>query len=311
MPRIDIAARVDSVRSFNRFYTQRIGILAGAYQESPFSLTEARVLYEIVHGDSPPASTIARELGLDDGYLSRILRGFEKDGLIRREASLDDGRQSLLSPTAKGKQKFAALEAATRSNIGAMLRKLQDADQQRVVAAMETIVDTLSDGPVAVDSAFVLRSPLPGDFGWIVARHGLLYAQEYGWTGAAFESLCAKIVADFAGNNDPKRERCFIAERGGEKMGSVMLVKDSAQVARIRLLLVEPSARGLGIGEKLTQECLAFARAANYRKVTLWTHSILTGARRIYQRAGFKLIKSKKHNDWGTPLVGETWELTL
>lgn len=306
MPDRNFTARVDGVRRFNRFYTQRIGVLDGTYQGTPFSLTQARVLYELIHRKRAAASDIARDLGLDDGYLSRILRGFEKDGLLRRENSREDARRSHLTASAKGRQKFAALEQATRSGIGEMLRQVPEPAQRRIVAAMDTITGALAHEPAA---APIMREPRPGDFGWIVARHGAIYAQEYGWTGPEFEALCAQIVSDFAKSNDPARERCWIAERGGENAGCAMVVKDSQHIARIRLVLVEPWARGLGIGKRLTEECLAFARSAGYRNVTLWTHSVLVDARRIYQRAGFKLTATKKHNDWGTPVVGETWDL--
>ena len=304
--------RVDAVRRFNRFYTQRIGVLEHHYQHSPFSLAQARVLFELIRHGETTASRIARDLGLDDGYLSRILRGFEKDGLIRRAASKTDGRQSLLKPTARGRQRYAALEAATRQQTGAMLEALPPAAQQRVVTAMATITATLA--PPEDAPAIALRAPQPGDFGWIVERHAVLYARDYGWT-EPFEGLCAQIIADFANTHDPKRERCWIAERDGEAAGSIFLVKDadsaSGDVARIRLLLVEPWARGAGIGERLVQECIAFARGAGYRRITLWTHSILTGARRIYRRAGFVLTASQPHQSWGKPVVGETWDLQL
>ncbi len=308
MPSSDLTQRIDAVRRFNRFYTRRVGALEDHYQESPFSLAEARVLYEVVHGNGVAASDIVRELGLDDGYLSRILRRFEKDKLIRREPSKKDGRQSLLSATARGREQFATLENATRKGIGEMLGALPPPTQDRVVAAMNAVASALSAQRDI--RRYILRAPAAGDFGWIVESHGRLYGQEYGWTGK-FEGLCAQIVADFINKNDPKRERCWIAEHNGKNAGSAMLVKDSETVARIRLLLVEPDARGLGIGEHLTAECIAFARACRYRKLTLWTHSILTGARRIYQRAGFKLVSSKPHKSWGKAVIGETWDLKL
>ncbi|MCW5683479.1 MAG: MarR family transcriptional regulator [Pseudolabrys sp.] len=302
------ADRIDAVRAFNRFYTQRIGALEAHYQASPFSLAEARALYEIVHRDHPAAGEIARDLGLDNGYLSRILSRFENDGLIRREASKTDGRQTLLSATARGRRQYETLEAATRRGIGEMLAALPDSAQQDVATAMDTIRRALSDDTAPVP--FILRAPTPGDFGWIVARHGEIYGRDYGWRGP-FEGLCARIAADFVEKHDPQRERCWIAERDGARAGSIFLMKDSDETARIRLLLVEPWARGHSIGEKLTQECIAFARVAGYRRVTLWTHSILTSARRIYQRAGFTLTATKPHSDWGPPIVGETWDLTL
>ncbi|MBN9050359.1 MAG: MarR family transcriptional regulator [Rhizobiales bacterium] len=307
-PAFPPADRIDAVRAFNRFYTQRIGVLEAHYQASPFSLTEARALYEIIHRDHPAAGEIARDLGLDNGYLSRILSRFEKDGLIRREVSKTDGRQTLLSATARGRRQYETLEAATRRGIGEMLAALPDSAQQDVAAAMDTIRRALSDDTPAVP--FILRAPAPGDFGWIVARHGEIYGRDYGWLGP-FEGLCARIAADFVEKHDPRRERCWIAERDGARAGSIFLMKDSDETARIRLLLVEPWARGHGIGERLTQECIAFARAAGYRHVTLWTHSILTSARRIYQRAGFTLTATKPHSDWGPEIVGETWDLKL
>jgi DNA-binding MarR family transcriptional regulator/GNAT superfamily N-acetyltransferase len=307
MPSADLTRHIDDVRRFNRFYTQRIGVLADTYQGSPFSLTEARVLYELVATERQPASAIARRLGLDDGYLSRILRGFEKDGLVRRQALENDARQSLLSVSAKGRQKYGALESATRAGIGALLEKLQNTDRARLVGAMNAISTILADEQPT--RKVELRAPQPGDYGWMVARHALLYAQEYGWTGPQFEGLCAEIVAGFAKKHDAARERCWIATVDGEYAGSIMLVRDSDTVARIRLLLVEPTARGLGIGRRLTEESIAFARAAGYRRITLWTHSVLTAARDIYKKAGFTLTATEPHNDWGKRLVGETWDL--
>jgi DNA-binding MarR family transcriptional regulator/GNAT superfamily N-acetyltransferase len=307
-PAVASSHRIDAVRAFNRFYTQRIGVLEAHYQASPFSLAEARVLYEIVHRDRPAPGEIARDLGLDNGYLSRKLSRFEKDGLIRREASKTDGRQTLLSATARGRRQYEALENATRRGIGEMLAALPESTQHDIAAAMDTIRRALSgDHPAA---PFILRAPAPGDFGWIVERHGTSYGRDYGWRGP-FEGLCARIAADFVEKHDPRRERCWIAERDGARAGSIFLMKDSEEVARIRLLRFEPWARGHGIGEKLTQECFAFARASGYRRASLWTHSNLTAARRIYQRSGFTLTSTKPHSDWGPKIVGETWDLVL
>jgi len=304
----DIAA----VRRFNRFYTRQIGVLRRNYLDSPYSLGEMRVLYELAHGGARTASDIGRALDLDAGYLSRVLRNFEKRGLITRKTSSDDARASHLALTARGAKLFAPFEQRSQAQVGGMLGKLPAAEQAKLVAAMATI-ERLLDGKSAAaeESSYILRAPRHGDLGWIVARHGELYAQEYGWT-EPFEGLCAQIVADFANNFDPKLERCWIAEMNGENVGCVMLVKDAEpSVARIRLLLVDPKARGLKLGARLVEECIAFARAAGYRKITLWTHSVLTAARRIYEKAGFKLTRSEPRHSWSKDVVAEFWDLEL
>jgi DNA-binding MarR family transcriptional regulator/GNAT superfamily N-acetyltransferase len=305
----DIEPGVAAVRRFNRFYTQRIGVLQEGWLKSEFSLTEARVLYELSRRDRPTATELAKELGLDAGYLSRILRGFETRGLIAKQTSESDGRQSLLSITSRGRQRFAPLEAHSNDDVQAMLGALPVEAQHRLVAAMRTIEGVLGK-PSTPEVPYVLRPPRPGDMGWIVSRHGALYGAEYGWD-ERLEALTAEIVAAFVRNYDPKRERCWIAERDGENVGSVLLVKDTDEVARLRLLLVEPKARGLGIGARLVEETLRFAREARYREVTLWTHSVLTAARHIYERAGFRLVKAWEHDEFGKMLVGETWNLKL
>jgi len=302
-------ARIASVRRFNRFYTRQIGLLRKGFLDSPFSLTEMRILYELAHAEALSATEIWRRLDLDAGYLSRTLRKFEKSGLIKRTPSEKDARQSDLVLTPKGHKTFAPHEERSQRDIAAMLGKLAEPDQTRLVGAMHNIEDLLGEQP-DINEPYLLRGPRHGDFGWIVARHGVLYAQEWGW-GEPFEGLCAQIVADFANKNDPQRERCWIAERDGENVGTVMLVKDTDETARIRLLLVEPKARGLGIGERLVDECLRFAREAGYRKATLWTHANLVGARKIYQNAGFALTASEAYHRWGKDVVGETWDLTL
>jgi DNA-binding MarR family transcriptional regulator/GNAT superfamily N-acetyltransferase len=299
--------RIAAVRRFNRFYTQRIGVLREPWLDSPFSLTEARVLYEIGQRAGVTASEIGDELGLDAGYLSRMLGRFHKDGLIRKQVSPDDARQTLLSMTARGRKAFAPLEAHARTQVGAMLEQLPSDSQDRLVSAMST-VETLLARPPAQN--FILREPRAGDYGWIVTRHAVLYAQEYGWT-ENFEGVCAQIVADFVNNFDPKCERAWIAERDGERLGSILLAKDTAEVARLRLLLVEPSARGLGIGKALTDECVAFARQCGYRRVTLWTHQVLTAARHIYEQAGFRLTSSEARKSWSQDVVSEHWDLEL
>jgi DNA-binding MarR family transcriptional regulator/GNAT superfamily N-acetyltransferase len=301
--------RVAAVRRFNRFYTQRLGVLRDGWLDTSFSLSEARVLYEIKQRNHATATEVGQELGLDAGYLSRMLRGFEKRGLIRKQASPDDGRQSFLSMTAFGAKAFAPLEARTKQQVTAMLGRIAEPEQDRLVSAMQTI-ETLIDGAPAA-AAVTLREPRPGDFGTIVARHAVLYAEEYGWT-ENFEGLCAQIVADFVNNFDAKRERCWIAEVDGRYAGSVMLAKDADEgVARIRLLLVEPSARGLGVGRMLTEQCMSFATACGYRKITLWTHQVLTAARHINQSCGFKLVSSEKRRSWGQQVVSEHWDLEL
>ncbi len=310
--------RVTAVRRFNRFYTRQIGVLRRNFLGSPYSLAEARVLYEIARGKgATTASGIGRALDLDAGYLSRLLRTFEKRGLIRRTASPQDARQSHLALTSRGRQAYAPLERRSQHDIGAMLGRLSPEDQSRLIEAMNTIQTLLGSelrgelqaAPMP-EQSYALRAPRPGDFGWIVRRHAELYAQDYGWI-EPFEGLCAQIVADFANNHDPGRERCWIAEVDGENVGSIFLVKDSANVARIRLLLVDPKARGLGLGARLVDECIRFARSADYKKITLWTHSVLTAARHIYQKAGFRLMRAERHESWGRPVVSEHWDLEL
>jgi DNA-binding MarR family transcriptional regulator/GNAT superfamily N-acetyltransferase len=309
MPELAFADRIAAVRHFNRFYTQRIGVLQDGFAESPFSLTQARVLYEIRQRDGATASDIARGLGLDAGYLSRMLRRFHKLGLIGKRTSATDARQSFLSLTARGRVAFAPLEARTKRQVGAMLRRLTATQQRDLVSALRTAETLLSERAKSVPDV-ILRQPKPGDFGWIVARHAVLYQQEYGWI-EPFEGLCAQIVADFVNKLDARRERCWIAELDGENVGSVFLAKDSDEIARLRLLLVEPSARGHGIGKRLTDECIHFARQCGYRKITLWTHSVLTAARHVYQQAGFRLTSSEPRQSWGQDVVSEHWDLQL
>jgi DNA-binding MarR family transcriptional regulator/N-acetylglutamate synthase-like GNAT family acetyltransferase len=305
---------VAAVRRFNRFYTRQIGVLRKTYLDSPYSLGEMRVLYELAHGDQLTASDIGRALDLDAGYLSRLLRNFEKRGLISRTTSAKDARQSHLALTARGRKLFAPMEQRSQQQAGAMLRTLDDAQQSRIVAAMNAIETLLASAPAAKADAparYVLRDPRPGDFGWIVSRHAELYAQEYGWA-EPFEGLCSQIVADFVNNFDPKRERCWMAEIDGKNVGCVMLVKDEQpDVARLRLLLVDPKGRGLGLGTRLVDECVRFARAAGYKKITLWTHSVLTAARHVYENAGFTLTWSEPRHTWGQDVIAEFWDLEL
>jgi DNA-binding MarR family transcriptional regulator/GNAT superfamily N-acetyltransferase len=302
--------RVGAVRRFSRFYTRRIGLLQDGLLETPFSLTQARVLYELAHKRDCTATDIVGALGLDHGYLSRILRNFEERGLISRKRAKEDGRQMVLALTAKGQLAFGALDKRSQNDVGAMLQGLSESEQQRVVTAMDTIETLIEREPQAASRSYTLRPHRPGDMGWIVQKHGELYAKEYGWD-STIEAITADIVSAFLKNYDPKRERCWIAEIDGEPAGSVFLVRDSDEVARIRLLIVDPKARGLGIGRDLAERSIAFAREAGYRKITLWTHAVLTAARAIYERAGFKRTRQWVHEDFGKPLESETWELEL
>ncbi len=304
-----LAERIDAVRRFNRFYTKQIGVLQERLLRSPFSLAEARIVYELAQRETATASELARELAIDAGYLSRMLGGFERDGIVAKAPSPSDGRQSLLSLTAAGWQAFAALNAQSAEQIGALLGRLPAAEQVRLVAALDTVEQLLEPRPAA-RAGYVLRPHRPGDIGWIVHRHGALYAQEFGWD-ESFEALVAEIVAKYIAAYDPKLERCWLAEQAGEILGSVFLVKQSRTEAKLRLLLVEPRARGLGIGARLVDECVRFARQAGYRKVTLWTQSILVAARHIYERAGFRRVREEPHTSFGHDLVGEYWELKL
>lgn len=301
--------RIEDVRRFNRFYTKQIGVLHEGLLQSPFSLTEGRVLYELAHREKPTAAELGKELGLDPGYLSRILRGFEKRGLVKKERSNTDGRQSLLKLAARGQKEFAKLSARSSDEVHKMLRDLSAGEQRRLLGAMQTIEELLDKQPVE-KVPYILRPHQPGDMGWVVHRHGVLYAQEYGWD-EQFEALVAGIVEKFIQNYNPKRERCWIAERNGEIAGSVFLVRKSKAVAKLRLLLVEPAARGLGIGKRLVDECVRFARQAGYKKVALWTQSVLYAARGIYRKAGFRLVHQEKHHSFGHDLVAGTWELDL
>ena len=305
----DFDRRVGVVRRFNRFWTRQIGVLGEGYLESPFSLTEVRVLYELAHREETTASELGEELGLDAGYLSRLLRGFEKHGLIHKRPSEADGRRRLLRLSARGREAFAPLDARSRNDIGAMLGGMSIAGQEHLVGAMRTIEGLLSVRPEPV-VPYLLRSHWPGDMGWVVHRHGVLYASEYGWD-ERFEALVAEIVAKFIRQYDPRLERCWIAERDGEIVGCVFLVRESEEIAKLRLLLVEPKARGLGIGSRLVEECIRFARQAGYRKITLWTNHVLHSARRIYEAMGFLLVHEQPHHSFGRDLVGQTWELML
>ncbi len=302
--------RIAALRRFNRFYTRHIGLLEEGLLRSSFSLTQLRILYELANQSEPSASELCDALGLDPGYLSRIVSRFEKDGLLEKKESPKDGRQTLLALTRKGRQVFEPLNAKSDEQVGGILGKLSPARQDDLLHSMQTVESVLNPG-AARSRSYVLRDHRPGDMGWVVWRHGLLYSQEYAYD-ERFEALVAGIVAEFIEKYDPVDERCWIAERDGENVGSVFLVRKSPTVAKLRLLLVEPSARGLGIGKQLVSECVRFARRAGYKKILLWTQSELAAARAIYQNAGFKVLREEKHSSWSRgDLVAETWELKL
>ena len=307
MPVASLAEQTEAVRRFSRFYTRRIGLLHEGLLGSPFSLAEGRVLYELGRCGTTTAADLAAALDLDQGYLSRILRGFDRHGLIVRQPSAADRRQTRLSLTEPGQAAFAALDAGSRAEVGALLDRLAPQARRRLVAALGEAEALLGAAP-AVPS--LLRPPQPGDMGWIVHRQAVLYAAEYGWD-ASYEALIAGIVARFVETFDPARERCWIAGRAGEAVGSVFLVRKSDDVAQLRLLYVEPAARGLGIGARLVEECISFARAAGYARIMLWTNDILVSARRIYQAAGFTLTAEERHHSFGHDLVGQNWERPL
>jgi DNA-binding MarR family transcriptional regulator/GNAT superfamily N-acetyltransferase len=298
--------RISTVREFNRVYTNLIGLLHGSYLDSPYSLTEARVLFELAQGSECEISALRGSLDIDAGYLSRILARLESDGLITREKSTADARRRVIALTGPGRQVFAELDQRSAADIAGLLGRLTEPQQQQLTGAMGTIRDIVTGGPPA---AFVLRAPRPGDLGWVIGRNGALYAQEYGWD-ASYEALVARIVADYAGRDDPG-EAGWIAELDGSPVGCVFCMRKSASTAQLRLLLVEPRARGRGLGERLVAECLAFARRAGYTEIVLWTNDVLGAARRIYQRAGFELVDSDQHHSFGHDLVGQNWRLPL
>ena len=310
----DPASRVAAVRHFNRFITREIGALREGLLHTPYSLTEARVLSEIGrHGDLT-ASRLSRELELDPGYLSRLLADFERRGLVRKLRSDKDARQRLLSLTDAGRDAFTVLDDRAREEVSEMLGALSGAEQQRLLDAMRTVEDVLSNDVSGkgfkYSRPFFLRGHEPGDIGWVVHRHGTLYAREYGWD-ESFEALVARISADFIDGYDLRKERCWIAEMNGERVGCVFVVKANNKVAKLRLLLVDPKARGLGLGTHLVEECIRFARSRGYEKLTLWTNSVLDAARHVYEEQGFKLVEEEAHQSFGKDLVGQNWELAL
>ena len=308
MPESDLDQQVCALRAFNRFYTRKIGVLDGVASR-PFSLAEARVLYELAHRQQSTATDIRKELGLDAGYMSRILGDFERRNLVRREPSKADERQRFLSLTPKGRKVFAPLDERSNRDIARMLGELSPPERNRLVDAAQMVHRLLGDRGEA-KTPYLLRQYQPGDMGWIVHRQAILYAEEYGWDGT-YEALAAEIVARFIKNYDAKCERAWVAEKDGERVGAVLVAKESAEIAKLRLLHVERQARGLGIGNRLVEECIRFARQAGYQKMTLWTQSILHAARNIYQKAGFEVVHEEKHHSFGKDLTAETWELNL
>jgi len=304
----DMNGYVSAIRGFNRFYTRKIGVVDGV-ASNPFSLAEARVLYELAHREQPTATDIRKELGLDAGYMSRILREFERRKLVTRERSKTDERQRFLSLTAKGREAFAPLDERSNRDVAAMLEKLSPTERKQLVDAVRTVGRLLGD-KAEPRTPYLLRQHQPGDMGWIVHRQAILYAEEYGWDGT-YEALAAEIVAQFIKNYDPKCERCWIAEKDGERVGAVFVAKASGETAKLRLLHVEPEVRGLGIGKRLVDECVRFARQAGYQKMTLWTQDILHAARHLYKQAGFRIVREEQHHSFGKDLTAETWELDL
>jgi DNA-binding MarR family transcriptional regulator/GNAT superfamily N-acetyltransferase len=305
----DLEARVEAIRRFNRLFTRRIGVLREGLLHSSYSLTEARVLFELANREELSASELVRELGLDPGYMSRTLGGLERQGLVEKVRSETDGRRRILSLTAEGEEAFEVLDSRSREEVSEMLGGLSEEEQRRLLEAMRTIEGIFEKG-LKFSEPFVLRPHEPGDMGWVVYRHGVLYAGEYGWD-ERFEALVARIVADFIDGYDPKKERCWIAEMGGDRVGCVFVVKASDTVAKLRLLLVEPEARGVGLGSRLVVECIRFARNRGYEKLTLWTNSVLDAARHIYEEHGFVLVEEEEHHSFGHDLVGQNWELAL
>jgi DNA-binding MarR family transcriptional regulator/N-acetylglutamate synthase-like GNAT family acetyltransferase len=300
--------RIAAVRAFNRFYTNVTGVLREGLLRTPYSLSEARVLFELGQGDVGDAAGLGEMLDLDAGYLSRMLARFERDGLLVRKRSAADGRRQEIRLSAKGRRAVETLDGRSAKQVGDLLERLGEDEQRRLVGAMSAIRRILEGG--VRESAFVLRPPRPGDLGWIVQRHGALYAEEYGWN-ESFEALVAEVVAEFAQRRDPQPESAWIAEVDGEPAGCVLCTRKQETVAQLRLLLVEPSARGIGIGSRLVEECVRFARRAGYERIVLWTNDVLRSARPIYEAAGFRLVGEKAHTMFGPEVVGQDWELDL
>lgn len=299
----------EAMRRFSRFYTRKIGVLEEGYNGTELSLSEARVIYELAQREGATASVLVEALGVNPGYVSRMVKGLAARGLVARSPAPDDARQQNLQLTEAGQETFAALNARSRNDMLRLVGDLTAAQQKRLIRAMSEI-ETLLSADAEERAPYILRPHQPGDLGWAVQQHGMLYAQQFGWD-ASFEGMAAEVAAKFLRDFDPVRERAWIAEKDGENIGCVFLVKQSEDVAKLRMLLVHPKARGLGLGKRLVEECIRFARAKGYKKITLWTNDILTTARHIYEKAGFKLVASEAHFSFGHHMVGETWELDL
>lgn len=308
----DSGAQIEAVRRFNRFYTRRIGVLEEGLLASPFTLAQARVLFELGTRKSVTAGELADILGLDPGYLSRILQGFVDSRLIARQRSTEDGRRTKLSLTAKGRQAFQALDRTSRNTVGAMISPLSPIHRKRLLGAMQILQEVLSESATARDVTIAVRSYRIGDLGWAIEQHGRLYAEEFSWNGE-FEALVATLFARFATKHDPKAEQFWIAEVGGERVGCVFVVRNEKEprTAQLRCLLVDPRARGLGVGRRLVEECIRFAKSAGYGRMLLWTNNVLIAARRIYEAAGFSLLQESPHRSFGHDLVGQVWARTL
>ena len=308
MNSVDLDAPVAEVRAFNRWYTNVIGALRGGLLDTPYSLTEARILFELGRGDAAEVADVRRILDIDRGHLSRLLDRFEADGLVIRERSAADGRRQVIRLTDRGRAGFETLDARAAEEVHNLLAPLPEADRGELIGAMNTVRRILEKSPAP--RSLVIRPPGPGDLGWVVHRHGVLYASEYGWD-ESFEALVAQIIADYAMDRDVRRESGWIAECNGEPAGCVFCTKRQEEMAQLRLLLVEPAFRGMGIGSRLVDECVRFARRAGYRRMVLWTNDVLTEARRIYEKAGFELVEAGPHHSFGKDLVEQTWELKL
>lgn len=305
----DFDGQVAAIRGFSRFYTRKLGIIEPKLLHSSFTLQEARILYEIAHRPACTATDLTRDLGLDPGFLSRTLQALQRRQIVTRKPSKDDGRVNELSLTAKGRTAQAELERRSREEVGALLAGLDAAQRAAIVGAMTTIEQTL-ERPAEKPAVFILRSHRPGDIGWVISSQAQAYAEEYGWD-ISYEALVAEICAQFIRSYDPSREHCWIAEASGERLGSVFLVNGGDDVAKLRLLLVEKKARGLGVGRALVEQCVRSAREKGYQEMTLWTQSVLVAARGIYQAVGFRRVKEEPHHSFGVDLVGETWEMKL
>lgn len=302
--------QVEAIRKFSRFYTSTILALGDAYLESPFNVSEARVIYELAHGDEMTAQNLSKITGLDPGYLSRLLKSFEIRGYITRQVSPDDGRRMLISITEAGKKSFQQLDEASKVLTAKILQRLSESDRLKLIDAVQSVQALITGEKDNHRTSYILREHQPGDMGWIISAHGRIYAEEFGWD-ETFEIMVAEIAANFLKNYDAKWERCWIAEMAGENVGSAMVVKQADGIAKLRLVIIDPKARGLGIGKRLVEEAIRFAKRKNYHTMTLWTNSVLLAARSIYEDFGFTLLESESYQGFGQELVGENWLLDL